>query len=214
MKIIFGLHFARPSQGFGHKAVRNIARADRPCESLLWESLFPCLGERILDRVQSPTRPRSRAAVGKGAAHGLTNALRFSIPLVSSTGRLILPKDLCLKHGVSRPRYLLSALGQGDASCQQALRLVVQDICTEARRDLELAREMRTAILDYDTAASHKAGKHAVAVFLPAVASETFLNRLKSKHYDLTDKNLRHTGLFDRFVGIACMVTAFHQDRF
>ena len=158
--------------------------------------------------------PAHAAAQLLGKAHGLTNALRFSIPLVSSTGKLILPKDLCLKHGVSSPRYLLSALGQGDASCQQALRLVVQDICTEARRDLQLARDMRVAILDHDKAASPKAGKHAVAVFLPAVASETFLNRLESKHYDLTDKNLRHTGLFDRFAGIASMVTAFYQDRY
>lgn len=43
-----------------------------------------------------------------GRAHGLTNALRLSIPVVSSTGRLVIPQGLCEKYGVMSPRYLLS----------------------------------------------------------------------------------------------------------
>ena len=159
--------------------------------------------------------PAHDAAQLLGKAHGLTNALRFSVPLVSSTGRLILPKDLCLKYGVSSPRYLLSALGQGDADCQRALRHVVRDICTEARQDLQLARDKRTTIMEFDkTSTSQKAAKAAFAVFLPAVASETFLNRLESKQFDLTDKNLRHVGLLEKGLGIAHMVAAFYQDRY
>ena len=71
-----------------------------------------------------------------GIAHGITNALRTSIPVISTTGKLIVPAELTAKHGVKSPRYLLSALAQGDAQCVQALQLAVQDIAEAAREYL------------------------------------------------------------------------------
>jgi phytoene/squalene synthetase len=127
-----------------------------------------------------------------GQAHGLTNALRLSIPIVSTTGRLIIPQDLCEKYGVKSPRYLLSALGQGDAGCTRALQRTVQEIVARARRYLQEARELR-----HDLFETGMVGEHSVAVLLPALTSETFLNRLEAHNFDLTDRNLRNVNMLE-----------------
>lgn len=129
------------------------------------------------------------AAKEVGIAHGLTNALRGSIPVLSTTGKLVVPAELCVKYGVKTPRYLLSALAIGDDDCKRALRSAVRDLVAYAREHLERARKRRTEVL------SESGGDAAVSAFLPVTASETFLDRLEMKAFDLTDRNLRSVGM-------------------
>jgi phytoene/squalene synthetase len=158
---------------------------------------------------QTSNPPAHDAARLLGQAHGMTNALRLSIPIVSTTGKLIIPQDLCVKYGVKSPRYLLSALGQGDAECKQALQSAVREIATMAEDNLEQARALRDDILT-----KHTGGTAAVKVFLPAVASDMFLKQLAAKGYDLTDKNLRHVGMIEQGMGMAKVLAAFYQQRY
>jgi hypothetical protein len=140
-----------------------------------------------------------------GIGHGLTNALRTSIPVISTTGKLIVPADLCVKYGVRSPRYLLSALGMGDEHCVRALQSAVQDIATTAREHLAAARALRPEIL------LEPSGTKAVSVLLPALASDAFLNRLDEKEYKLTDRNLRNVGSLEHAMCKVRMVAAYYQ---
>lgn len=143
--------------------------------------------------IRPETNPVAHEAARRiGICHGLTNALRTSIPVMSTTGRLIVPADLTKKYGVRSPRYLLSALGQGDEKCVQALRFTIQHIAQIANENLAEARRLRDQIM------AEPAGSKAVAVLLPGLASETFLKRLESHDFQLTDRNLRNIGLIDR----------------
>ena len=121
-------------------------------------------------------------------AHGLTNALRLSIPTASSTGKVIVPQELCEQYDIQSPRYLLSALGMGDKECRKNLQLAVCSIVSIARHRLEKARLQKNAL------ESHPMGELAMSTFLPSVASETFLNRLEKHNFDLTDRTLRSVG--------------------
>jgi phytoene/squalene synthetase len=143
-----------------------------------------------------------------GIGHGLTNALRTSIPVISTTGKLIVPADLCVKYGVRSPRYLLSALGMGDEHCVRALQNAVQDIATAAREHLAAARGLRTEML------LEPSGTKAVSVLLPALASDAFLNRLEKKNYQLTDRNLRNVGQLEHAMCKARMIAAYYQKSF
>jgi phytoene/squalene synthetase len=164
-----------------------------------------------------------RAALWVGTAHGLSNALRTSIPVVSATGKLIIPADLCVRHGVRSPRYLLSALGQGDATCVTALQRAVQDIVGEARSHLRRARELRERIGREEEeggsgssgAANGSAAAPVVArVLLPGLASETFLNRLEAKAFLLTDRSLRQVGHVEHLMCALGVVRAAYQGRY
>jgi len=144
------------------------------------------------------------AAKFLGRAHGLTNALRTSIPVMSTTGKLIIPQDLCTKYGVRTPRYLLSALGQGDVECLKALRMAVHDISDLALSHLHSARELRLQIVQeieekmgISTTTTTTSSKDVMKVFLPGLASETFLKRLEDHEYDLTNRNLRNVSLLE-----------------
>jgi Phytoene/squalene synthetase len=130
-----------------------------------------------------------------GLTHGLTNALRLSVPTASATGKVIVPQDLCTKYNIQSPRYLLSALGMGDQECKQSLQRAVQDIVMVAREHLAMAREVREDIAKHSS--SSPMGDMALAAFLPALASETFLNRLEHHGYDLTDRTLRSVGMLE-----------------
>ena len=124
-----------------------------------------------------------------GVTHGLTIALRTSIPVMSITGKIIIPADLCQKYGVRSPRYLLSALGQGDTECVIALQNAVRDITLSAREHLNEARALRSRII------AERNGSHAVAALLPGLVSETFLERLERANFQLTDRDLRNVGI-------------------
>ncbi len=140
-----------------------------------------------------------------GVCHGLTNALRTSIPVMSTTGKLIIPQDLCLKYGVKSPRFLLTALALGDEDCRHALQEAVRDIHHSAIDHLQQARQLRQEILN----SPH--GETAVAVLIPGVASEVFLNRLEQSNYDLTNRSLRHVGVWEHALCRARMTYAYYQ---
>jgi len=143
-----------------------------------------------------------------GIAHGLTNALRTSIPVVSRTGKLIIPLELCERYGVKTPRFLLTALSQGDESCKQALGFAVRDIAQSAREHLIKARSLREQVL------AESGGQRATAVFLPGIGAETFLDRLKNKNYDLTDLNLRNVSLLEHATCAARMLSAQRNNNY
>jgi phytoene/squalene synthetase len=152
-----------------------------------------------------------------GICHGLTNALRTSIPVISLSGKLIIPAELTRKHGVKSPRYLLSALGQGsDDTCVRALQACVQDIVVVARDHLQRARDLRPAILQElgqnDT--GNTTTRVIMAALLPGVASETFLNRLEQSNYQLTDSSLRHAGLVEHVTCAARMISAYYRQTY
>lgn len=146
-----------------------------------------------------------RAAHDLGIAHGLANALRTSVPVASTTGKIIIPQELCDKYGVKSPRYLLSALGMGDEECRKHLQNAVEDISSIARDHLRQARLRRDDIL------SRPDGHAAVSVFLPGLASETFLNRLEIHQYDLTDRNLRNVGYVEHVMCASRILDASYR---
>jgi phytoene/squalene synthetase len=155
----------------------------------------------------SDDHPAAHAAARHmGMAHGLVNALRFSIPLLSTTGKLVIPADLTVRHGVRSPRYLLSALSMGDAQCERALQACVSDMAAAAREHLVHARAERVQ--------EEPRGRVAAACLLPILASERFLERLHRYDYQLTNRNLRNSGLFDPAFGAAQTLTAFVQGRY
>lgn len=144
-----------------------------------------------------------------GLTHGLTNALRLSVPTASATGKVIIPQDLCTKYDIQSPRYLLSALGMGDQECKRSLQQAVRDIVLVAREHLRMAREAREEI-----ARHHPMGSMALSAFLPALASETFLNRLEHHGYDLTDRTLRSVGTLEHLQCAQRLVVASWKKTF
>jgi Squalene/phytoene synthase len=155
------------------------------------------------------TNPKAiEAARLVGVCHGLTNALRTSIPVVSTTGKLIIPAELTTKYGVKSPRYLLSALGQGDEKCLAAMRKAVEDIASRAKSSLEQARGMRESVI------AEKGGDKAVTVLLPGLASETFLSRLADRKYELTDRSLRNVSSVEHAMCASRMVMAYYQKQY
>ena len=146
----------------------------------------PCTNNNASKYVINPSA--HKAALLIGTCHGLTNGLRTAIPVVSHTGKIIIPQELCHKYNVKSPRYLLSALGQGDVKGREAFRSAVCDIVLTARAYLEQAREERESIFEYPE------GEKAIAALLPGLAAETFLNRLEVNDYDLTSRDLRQIG--------------------
>ena len=65
-----------------------------------------------MTEASNPVAPQAVKLIG--ICHGLSNQLRHSIPVLSTTGKLIIPADLTRKYGVRSPRYSLSALSLGD----------------------------------------------------------------------------------------------------
>jgi phytoene/squalene synthetase len=183
-------------------SIKQYATLDQLEEHAVWSC--GSLSQLVLeaDGIFETLHPLPHQAVKLvGRAHGLTNALRLSIPVVSTTGKLVIPQDLCEKYGVKSPRYLLSALGQGDEKCTRALQLTVEEIVSRARGYLEDARSLRPQLLEMDRNSNGNRrddlGKHTVAVLLPALTSETFLNRLEAHNFDLTNRNLRNVNMLE-----------------
>lgn len=179
-------------------------------DSLIQHVVLSCgsLSELVLESGDVTFPKAFEAAKLVGVCHGLTNALRTSIPVISTTGKLIVPQDLCEKYGVKSPRYLLSALGLGDEKCRAAFHNAVRDIADVARSNLEQARGLREELL------ADKDGSRAVAVLIPGLASETFLNRLEKAGYDLTDRNLRNVGFVEHAMCTSRMISAYYQKRY
>jgi phytoene/squalene synthetase len=209
-------------------------------DSLVQHALWSCgsLSQLVLESAGYPnTTTKSTsgtalfhtAAQELGIAHGLANALRLSIPIVSTTGKLIIPQDLCVKYGVQSPRYLLSALGQGDQHCKQQLARAVEEIATVALDHLTRARSHRDAILAVTTGSSYAsagpgaggttgnemtAGAVAVKVLLPGLTSETFLKRLEHVNHDLTNADLRRVSWWEHAQCAGRIILASYQQRY
>ena len=181
-------------------------------DSLEQHAVWSCgsLSQLILesDGIFETDHPTAhKAAKLVGACHGLTNALRTSIPVISTTGKLVIPQDLCFKYDIKSPRYLLSALGMGDERGILAMRNAVRDIVDEARSHLQSARKLRQEIIE-------TSGPHAVAVLLPGLASETFLYRLEEHDYDLTNRDLRNVNTIEHAKCAGQMILASQQNQY
>ena len=157
----------------------------------------------FVDEVNNPRAYEAARLVG--ICHGITNALRTSIPIISTTGKLIVPAELTQKYGVKSPRYLLSALGQGDETCVRALQLAVQDIADAAQSYLDQARSLRSGIL------SEPGHARTLPVLLPGLATEMFLHRLKDKNYELTNRELRNVGWMEQGLSAGRMYLASYR---
>jgi phytoene/squalene synthetase len=172
------------------------------CGSLL-HLVLECIGVKQEDQVIM------EAAEHAAICHGLTNSLRLSIPTVSSTGKVIIPRDLCEKHGIKSPRYLLSALGMGDEECKQNMQRAVEEISLVARNHLALARNLRDDIIS-----TSSLGNDAVSAFLPLLPSEVFLDRLAAHHHDLTNRSLRSVSLVEHARCSVRLMTASVQKQY
>lgn len=159
-----------------------------------------------VDETQNPAA--YQAARWTGIGHGLTNALRTSIPVISTTGKLVVPTELTMRHGVKSPRYLLSALAQGDDACVQALQRAVQDIAEEARSHLAQARALRPSILAEPQHAT------ALPVLLTAISAQAFLDRLEAAQYQLTNRELRNVGWVEKTLCAGKIILAYHQQTY
>jgi len=181
-------------------------------EHAMWScgSLFQLVLESGGIKTDERNNVQHQIAKRLGVCHGLTNALRTSIPVLSTTGKLVLPRDLCVKHGVSSPRYLLSALGMGDEECKRAMKNVVADIVSVARSNLDEARSLQKQ----SPSALKDGTKSMNSVFLPALASETFLDRLEEHEFDLTDRNLRNVSTMEHWTCGLKMMLAAYKDTF
>lgn len=180
-------------------------------DSLIEHVVLSCgsLSELVLESGDVKNSAKAyKVAKLVGVTHGLTNALRTSIPVMSTTGKLVVPQDLCEKYGVKSPRYLLSALGQGDVECRAAFQNAIRDIANEARSYLEQARSLRDEVLEEPD------GEKAVAVFIPGLASEIFLDRLEEANFDLTDRDLRNVGMMEHVRCVSRMIAAYYQKRY
>jgi phytoene/squalene synthetase len=144
------------------------------------------------------TNPKAHEAARLvGVAHGLTNALRKSIPILSTTGKLVIPAELTEKYDIQSPRYLLSALAMGDEECHAKLQKAVAEICNSANNHLMQARALQNDVLTGEKNEGNRNGRLATHILLPGIASETFLQRLYEHRYDLTHRQLRHVGVLE-----------------
>ena len=157
--------------------------------------------------IHEATHPSAyRAASLVGISHGLCNALRQSVAVLSTAGKLIIPVELTTKYHVKSPRYLLSALGMGDEQCEQALQSCVEEIAQCAQQHLDEARMLRDEILQEPN------GKATIqCLLLSTVSTEQFLHRLLQHRYKLTDRNLRYTNVVDQIIGAAKILYTYHQ---
>jgi hypothetical protein len=159
-----------------------------------------------MDEATNPTAHRVANLVGIG--HGLSSALRQSVAVLSTAGKLIVPADLTTKYNVKSPRYLLSALSSGDEACELALQQCVQEIVTLAEDHIAQARALRDDVLQEPN------GSLAMSCFLSTIPSELFLRRLREHQYKLTDRNLRYTGIMDQCRNVTQIVSAYVQSKY
>lgn len=146
-------------------------------------------------------------------AHGLAMSLRTSVVLAGSKlQKIVLPRDLCQKRGVRSPRYLLSALADGDETCRQAMAGVVSDIAAEARKSLARGRALREDILSFG---DDEESKRTIRCLMgPAVVTGRFLDRLEVVGCDLTNKNLRKSDYKTHARCTAEMLGAWWEKRY
>lgn len=104
-----------------------------------------------------------------GKLQGITNLIR-GIPFNASRGRVYIPSELMAKHKVSQESV---ARGKGD------LKEVVYDIACTAHQHLVKARSLQK-----DTPSDVR------TVYLPAVASSAYLEKLRHADFNVFDGRL------------------------
>ncbi|XP_064466482.1 NADH dehydrogenase (ubiquinone) complex I, assembly factor 6-like [Ornithodoros turicata] len=105
-----------------------------------------------------------------GRLQGLTNLIR-GVPFNASRGRVYLPIETMAKHKVSQEAV---AQGKGD------VKEVIYEIASAAHQHLETARSLQ-----------HKVPLSLRTVFLPAVSSDKYLQRLRLADFNVFDARLQ-----------------------
>lgn len=113
------------------------------------------------------------AASHLGKAQGITNILRSIHAQQSRSQYLPIPQEILMKHGVSQERFFRSK--QNDKGVED----VVFDIATLAHQHLEKSLALMSSV-----------PKESKILFLPAVTTQRFLERLRRVNFSLTDKTL------------------------
>ena len=188
-----------------YDTVKNLKdHVEMSCGSLLY-LILECAN---IERNNEENKVIYEAARHIGITHGLSNSLRLSVPKASSTGKVIVPQELCNKYGIKSPRYLLSALGMGDDECKRHLQSAIKHIVEIGRFHLNEARKLRNEIK------LNGNGESAISAFLPALASETFLNRLEQHSFDLTDRQLRNVAMWEHINCASKLITQSYRKGF
>ncbi|XP_061387930.1 NADH dehydrogenase (ubiquinone) complex I, assembly factor 6 homolog [Musca vetustissima] len=111
------------------------------------------------------------AASHLGKAQGIVTLLR-SVPYTKRSQALNIPQEVLIKNGVSQERVLRSkANDKGVEDC-------IFEVATAAHQHLEMARNL-----------SDKVPKEVRKLFLPAVAIERYLERLRLANFNLTHQS-------------------------
>uniref|UniRef100_A0A0A9Y2V1 15-cis-phytoene synthase n=1 Tax=Lygus hesperus TaxID=30085 RepID=A0A0A9Y2V1_LYGHE len=108
------------------------------------------------------------AASHLGKAQGLVNLIR-SIPHHASRRRCLVPEDLLLKHDVPQEAFMSSRYVS-----TKGVRDVVFDIASSGKIHLDKARQLCDDV-----------PKAARTVFLPAIATRNYLERLRDIDFDI-----------------------------
>ncbi|XP_055910781.1 NADH dehydrogenase (ubiquinone) complex I, assembly factor 6 homolog [Eupeodes corollae] len=112
------------------------------------------------------------AASHLGKAQGITNLLR-AIPYTRRSEALNIPQEVLIKHGVSQERILR---GKAD---DKGVEDCIFEVATMAHQHLEKARSLQEHI-----------PKSVRPLFLPSIAVDRYLERLRKAHFQLTDQRV------------------------
>lgn len=112
------------------------------------------------------------AASHLGKAQGITNLLR-SIPYTGRSQTLSIPQEILVKNGVSQERILRSKLNdKGVEDC-------IFEVATIAHQHIEKVRSLKEDI-----------PKSVRSIFLPTIAVDRYLERLRKARFQLTDQRV------------------------
>ncbi|XP_037919842.1 NADH dehydrogenase (ubiquinone) complex I, assembly factor 6 homolog isoform X2 [Hermetia illucens] len=117
-----------------------------------------------------------------GKAQGIANLLR-AIPRQSRNAPVNIPQEVLIKHGVSQERIIR------DQPHDKGVEESVFEVATVAHQHLAKARNL-----------SKHVSRDVLPVFLPAVAVDRYLDRLRQAQFRLSDKSLQQR---DNFLPIA-----------
>ncbi|XP_055371359.1 NADH dehydrogenase (ubiquinone) complex I, assembly factor 6 homolog [Condylostylus longicornis] len=107
-----------------------------------------------------------------GKAQGIVNLIR-SIPFRKRSEAISIPQEILNKHGVSQERILRDKVDdKGVEEC-------IFEVATCAHQHLEKSRQL-----------SKHVPRSLTEIFLPAVAVQRYLDRLRKANFRLTDQNL------------------------
>lgn len=141
-------------------------------ENYAEESVSPVL-YLLLEILDCKNVNADHAVSHLGKAQGITNILRSILTQKTRSQYLPLPQEILMKHGVSQERFMRQKPDD------KGVEDVVFDVATIAHQHLEKS-----------IALVSKVPKQAQVVFLSAVPSRRFLERLQQKKFNLSDKSL------------------------